>query len=311
LTPSRIAVPVAYGPAPSQVAELYLPVGTDPCPVVVMIHGGLWTVLYDRAHTLQLARDLADRGYAVWNIEYRRIGEDGGGWPGTFDDVATAIDALADLAAGRAPQGEMAVSVARDRLDLGRVITMGHSAGGHLALWAAARPGLPAGSPGSQPRVPVSAAISLAGITDLAAADGAALHAGFPDLGPNVVREAVLSDTFYLPTRLESLPQVAALCEGGVAAAFLGGHRADVPDRYELASPIARLPIGTRQLLVHGDQDGSVPVTQSRSYADAARVAGDAIDYLELAGVGHTEVLDVAGTVWASVVERLAVLASG
>jgi acetyl esterase/lipase len=305
---SRVAVHVEYGGAPSQAGELYLPAGTDSCPVVAVIHGGLWTVLYDRAHTLQLARDLVDRGYAAWNIEYRRIGEEGGGWPGTLDDVAAAIDALADMAAGRAPYGDGAISVARDRLDLGRVIAIGHSAGGHLALWAAARPGLPARSPGSRPRVSLSAAISLAGITDLHTADDEALHAGFPDLGPDAVRRAIMSDTYYLPTHLESLPQVAALCEAGVTAAFLGGHRADVPDRYELASPLARLPLGTRQLLVHGDQDGSVPVAQSRTYAQAARSAGDAVDYLELAGVGHTEVLDVSGPVWGSVVERLSTI---
>ncbi len=127
-----------YGPGPSQVAELHLP-QSRPCPVVVLVHGGFWRVPYGRPLMAPLARGLAARGFAAWNIGYRRVGERGGGWPGTFADAAAAVDALADLAREHG-------------LDLDRVASVGHSAGGHLALWTAARPGLPDGAPGAPSR---------------------------------------------------------------------------------------------------------------------------------------------------------------
>src|ERR1700722_3226438 len=147
-----------YGPAPDQVAELFLPKRKGPIRTIVLIHGGCWladipgTVLMD-----YLAEDLRKRGFAVWNIDYRRIGEDGGGYPGTFLDVAKAMDTLRPIA----PAYKLALS---------RLVVIGHSAGGHLAVWAAARPHLPHNSVlyESNP-LPISAVISLAGIDDLAA----------------------------------------------------------------------------------------------------------------------------------------------
>lgn len=138
-----------YGPRRPQHADLYIPPGDGPHPVAVTIHGGYWRAQYGRFFTRGIAADLARRGIAAWNIEYRRIGRwQGGGWTATFDDVAAAIDHLADL---RDP-----------RLDLGRgVAAVGHSAGGHLALWAAAREG---------PRVAVSRVVAQAPVCDLAAA---------------------------------------------------------------------------------------------------------------------------------------------
>src|SRR5579862_1084835 len=126
---------VHYGPAPSQVAELFLPKGKGPHPVVVLLHGGCFLAeLGGFPQTSALAADLARRGYAVWNVEYRKLGEPGAGYPGTFQDVATAVDRLR----AEAP---------RHDLDLKRVIAVGHSAGGHLALWAASRTKIPASSP--------------------------------------------------------------------------------------------------------------------------------------------------------------------
>ena len=122
--PSRGFIPIAYGPDPSQFGELYLPDAAGPNPVVVTIHGGFWRSMYNLGEIQDVAAALPDEGYAVWNIEYRRIGQPGGGYPGTLQDVARAIDYLRVLA----PQYG---------LDLERVITLGHSAGGHLALWAA------------------------------------------------------------------------------------------------------------------------------------------------------------------------------
>jgi len=139
-----------------QVADLHLPRGGGPHPVLVTIHGGSWSVGYGRIVMRALAADAARRGYAAWNIEYRRIGRDqGGGWPVTFEDVAAAVDHLARLDAP---------------LDLDRVAITGHSAGGQLALWAAGRAGLAPTDPGAGPRIEPVAAVSAAGMNDLGGA---------------------------------------------------------------------------------------------------------------------------------------------
>ena len=143
-----------YGEDPSQVAELHLPRGGGPHPVAVVLHGGHWQTRYGRLITRPLALDLASRGWAAWNLEYRRLGAGrggGGGWPMTFADIADGIDALAGV----------------PDLDLSRVVLLGHSAGGQLALWAAARQGLAAGAVGSGPRVAASRVVALAPVTDL------------------------------------------------------------------------------------------------------------------------------------------------
>jgi dipeptidyl aminopeptidase/acylaminoacyl peptidase len=132
---------ITYGEHPSQVSELFSPAGDGPHPVAVLIHGGFWRQRYGAGLQWGIARDLADRGWAVWNVEYRRLGGDGG-WRATLDDVADAIDALPD----------------RPELDRDRVVAIGHSAGGQLAVWAAARP---------DPRVPLTGAVSQAGALDL------------------------------------------------------------------------------------------------------------------------------------------------
>lgn len=117
-------VPVAYGDLPSQRGELRLPDGAPRAPLVLLLHGGCWEAAVDRAHLSRFAEALRARGVASWNIEYRRVGEDGGGWPGTFDDVRAALARVPSLA------GEFPV-------DPTRVILLGHSAGAHLALWYA------------------------------------------------------------------------------------------------------------------------------------------------------------------------------
>jgi len=130
---------IVYGDHPSQFAELSIPSDASGVPVVVVIHGGFWMRQYDLGLGRPLAEDLVTHGVAAYNIEYRRLGG-GGGWPTTGADVLAAVDALDD-----------------PRLDLSRVVTLGHSAGGHLAVWAAAR----------HPRI--TGAVSQAGVLDLAA----------------------------------------------------------------------------------------------------------------------------------------------
>ena len=215
---------IAYGDHPDQVGNLHLPAGVGgPWPCVVLLHGGFWRTGWDRTLMTPLAIDLATRGVAAWNVEYRRVGQEGGGWPGTFDDVAAAADHVAQL----------------DAVDAARVATCGHSAGGHLALWLAAREGLPAGAPGGRPRVQPLLAVAQAGVSDLE-------QAWRDDLGR------------------------------GAVAALLGGSPRELPDRYEAASPAASTPLGVPQLLVHGTADDIVPVSQSLLHGDrdpAAEVA--------------------------------------
>ena len=190
----------------------------------------------------------------MWNLEYRRIGwRSRGGWPATFEDVAAGIDALGE---------------AGERLDLDRVVAIGHSAGGHLALWAAARPGLPAGAPGAEPRVRVAGAVAQAGVVDLREAARAGLSRGAAEI-------------------------------------LLGGPPDRVPERYELVSPIERLPLGVPQLLVHGDADESVPPSMARRYAERAVDAGDRCELVELPGCGHFEHLDPASRAWRAVTRWL------
>jgi acetyl esterase/lipase len=169
-----------YGAGPSQVGDLHTPSAAEGWPVAVVLHGGFWRERYDRTLMEPLCADLAAWGWAAWNLEYRRVGG-GGGWPSTFDDVAAGIDHLAALGAP---------------LDLTRVITVGHSAGGHLALWAASR---------ERPGVAVTGAVGQAAVTDLAAAarlglsNGAAeaLLGGPPDQVPE--RYAATSPAQRLP----------------------------------------------------------------------------------------------------------------
>src|SRR4051794_19675864 len=208
---------IAYGDHPDQVGDLHLPVadgepgsGELGIPLAVLIHGGFWRLPWDRTLMTPLARDLAARGFAAWNIEYRRVGQEGGGWPGTLEDVAAAVDAVRGF----------------ESIDSDRVATVGHSAGGHLALWLAGRHRIRAGMPGADPLARPCAAVSQAGVADLVA--GARDRLG-----------------------------------GGACQALLGAEPAGATERYAAASPQALLPLGVPQFLVHGARDDIVPPEQS------------------------------------------------
>jgi acetyl esterase/lipase len=244
---------IPYGTHHSQSGDLWVPArATGALPLVVLIHGGFWRAVYTKTLMSRLARAVVARGWAAWNIEYRRLGTlgGGGGWPHTFDDVAAAVDHVRTLPG----------------VDAGRVVTCGHSAGGTLALWAAARGGCPDG--GAAAAVPVRAAISLAGVVDLAAAQADGVGSG-------------------------------------AVAALLGGAEARYPDRYRQASPAALLPLGVPQVLIHGLADTVVPPSQSERYVERARRAGDAARYVPLPGVGHREVIDPHGPAWDEITSTL------
>ena len=260
----------SYGSDRSQRADLYLPAaagrrsgrasgpgpGSGPHPVIVLIHGGSWTARYGRAVMRGLAGDLRRRGWAVWNIEYRRVG-DGGGWPATFDDVAAAIDHLPELDAP---------------LDLERVTVLGHSAGGHLALWAAGREHLPAGASGhivGAPRVRLERVVAQAGVCDLADA-----HRRWG---------------------------------GGAVRALMGGSPEELPERYAVGDPMRLLPLSVPALLVHGTLDDTVSVKLSRNYERAARAAGGQVELVEVPGEAgrHRAHIDPRGLAWAEVTRRL------
>jgi acetyl esterase/lipase len=197
---------IAYGDGEWQFGELWLP-PDRPAAIVVLVHGGFWRKIYGLDLMDPLAADLVRRGVAAWNIEYRRVGHDGGGWPGTLTDAAAAIDLVRAIGTDH-------------RLDVDGVSVVGHSAGGHLALWLGSRALLPAGAPGSDPRVTPARAVGLAPVADLAGAE----------------RDGV---------------------GNGAVGDFLGGGPADVPDRYALATPA--IADGVDVTVVRGSADEDVP----------------------------------------------------
>ncbi|MGX1681304.1 alpha/beta hydrolase [Streptomyces althioticus] len=259
----------AYGDDPDHVIDFWTPRGgSGPAPVVVVLHGGAWRAPYDRRHVSPFAAFLAHRGFAVASVEYRRgaAGADGGDpvagrWPDTFDDVAAAIDALPALIREHLPAG-----------DPRRIVLTGHSAGGHLALWAAARHVLPAGSPWrTDAPAPLRGVVALAPIADLEVAD---------KLG---------------------------VC-GGATRELLGGDD-HFAERRPHADPALLLPTGIATTLVQGRADIDVPHAVAESYADAAAKAGEVVGVTLLPDVGHFPLIDPAADACAVVAEEIAQLA--
>jgi len=236
---------ITYGEAPEQFGELRLPSGPGTHPVVVLIHGGCWRAEYDITHVAPLATALSDAGFAVWAIEYRRVGSPGGGWPGTFLDVGAAIDHLRTLATIHP-------------LDLSRVVVAGHSAGGQLALWSAARGVLPPASAVavSAPLLP-RGVVSIAGITDL--------------------------QMYAAPTGC-----------GSAVVPLLGGTVEEVADRYAQASPVQVVPSVPVQLIV-GTADTIVPRAQADALL---RAAGTRATLRTVEGAGHFDLIAPDREAW-------------
>ena len=249
---------IAYGSDPNQFADLRLNESKSRIPVVVVIHGGCWGEYADVTYTASLASALAREGWATWNLEYRRVHQEGGGWPGTFLDAAHGIDALRE-AARKYP------------LDLARVVAIGHSAGGQLALWAAARPRLPKDSAvSSADPLRLRGAVSIGGIVDMRAfaADPA---------GP---------------------------C-GGRQIRVMGGGPEQYPDRYALVSPAERLPLGVPQALIWGEHDTVAPASLFTAYATKAKAAGDRVTSVTVAGAGHHDLMSPQLPAYAAIVREI------
>lgn len=247
---------IQYGPdVRDNVADLRLPAeGDGPFPVAVFVHGGFFRERWERDTIEPLAIDLARRGFATWNVEYRRYGPFGGGFPTTCDDLAASIDHLAELAETQP-------------LDLDRVVLVGHSAGGQLVLWAAKRGGVD-----RPPRVQPNLIVALAPLGDVVEA----ARRGVGDTGNGV-------------------------------ADFLGAAPEAEPERYAAASPLEVLPLGIDQLVVQGRLDNTPDLVDlSHRYVEAARAAGDEVEFLELDDADHFDLIVPSSAAWAAVLERFA-----
>lgn len=248
---------IAYGPGPQQFGELWLPETPGPHPLVVLIHGGCWTKSIAGLDIMNpAAEDLRKRGLAVWNIEYRGVDEAGGGYPGTYEDVSAALDRVGAFAE-------------EAELKLDKVLVAGHSAGGHLALWAAGRRKIASGPLALRRGLPVDTVVAIGAIPNLETDTTTACGAE--------------------PT------------EKMVGPARLGG-------RYVDTSPAHMLPLRTRQIVVVGAEDTTTPPAISRAYYDKARAAGDRVEFRLLPDAGHAEEIAPGTPGWdpiARLIEKL------
>ncbi len=258
VAPGAIRIP--YGSDSLQFGELRLPPGVARPPVAIVVHGGCWVSQLGNfpPHMVAInnirlvAAALTEAGIATWNIEYRRLGHAGGGWPGTYQDVAAGADALRTIAR-------------QYPLDLTRVITVGHSSGGHLALWLAGRANIPPTSElFNKDPLRVTGAVNLDGPGDLG---------------------AMLADQ-------------QAICNRPVITELMGGSPAERPDRYRAASPIQLLPFGARIHAFTGSSFGE----QSSAFNAAAKQAGDTFESTVIPGAGHFVFIDPQSAVWPQVV---------
>jgi acetyl esterase/lipase len=234
---------IFYGDNPLQFGELRMPDGEGPFPVVIVIHGGCWLAEYDLGYMSAFAEAITQIGAATWSIEYRRVGDEGGGWPGTFQDVADAADYLHEIAS-------------EHNLDIDQVAAVGHSAGGHLALWLAGRKWLGGDDPlrGEGP-LALNGIVTLAGIADL--------------------------ESYSSPEGC-----------GAAVAGLVGDDPTEYADRLKRASPINLVPFGIDVAMVVGALDQIVPMSQANDFAAAASRMGDIVEVLEIPSTGHFELVD-------------------
>ncbi len=234
IAPGTVRLPDRYGATSRQRGEWWVPPTEGLLPTVVLVHGGYWRPDYDLTLENALAADLASRGYLVWNVDYAPSSDP---WPATLTDAAAAYD-------------HTFRGLRADRVDRERVAVVGHSAGGHLALWLASRDRLPPGAPGAGEHVRPALAVPQAPVAALVRASALGLG-------------------------------------GGAVDALLGGTPSQVAERYAVADPTALAPSGVRTVLVHGVADDIVPLSQSEDYLAVAqdctleRVPGGHFEHLD------------------------------
>jgi acetyl esterase/lipase len=247
---------ISYGADENQFGDLRVPPGPGPHPLAILIHGGCWKADFATLRDLApMADALKAEGIATWNIEYRRLSQPGSGWPGTYLDVGKGVDYVRTIATEK-------------NLDLRNVIVLGHSAGGHLAMWVAARSRLPLSSP-----IYVKDPLLIRGVIDLA---------GTGDM------EA------YIQVEQQA-------CGAAVVEEMLGGKPVDVPQHYIQVSAIRLLPLGIPQVLIWGRQDDYVPIGIGEKYIQAAKQAGDHARLVSFPDAGHFEIVSPLSATWPAV----------
>lgn len=261
-----------YGKSPLQFGELRLPSGTGPSPVAILVHGGCWAAklgnLPETVTSFELLRPiaaaLATAGIATWNVEYRRLGNEGGGWPGTYLDLSRATDYLRELAP-------------RYHLDLKHAIAVGHSSGGQLALWLAARSKLPKSSMlYTDSPLPLNGVVSVDGPPDLEA--------------DRAIEQSV--------------------CGGPVITQFIGGTPAEFPSRYREGSASGLLPIRARQEILVAGKHGEEWIALFKQYVAAAEKAGDPVRMVTMEGAGHFDGINPQAPAWQMVMASIQSLVS-
>jgi acetyl esterase/lipase len=253
---------IAYGPTADNVIEVWESRSPAPSVHLVVIHGGFWRAAYTRRHIRRFCTALAREGNKVYSIEYSRSDSVRAGWPRTFQDVASAVDFCAADATAANPRN--------------RVVLLGHSAGGHLALWAASRHRVQGGVPGLARHEPPLCAgvIALAGVCDLGMASRMAL-------GNRAVDH------------------------------LIGGDQQSNPERFAVADPVRLVPTGIPSILVHSGTDTTVPLAVSRSYAARASAAGDLSELWELRRTGHLELISPHSGGWPRILSAITMLTEG
>lgn len=230
-----------YGTDVFQEGDLYIP-NKKPLAILCLYHGGFWLMPYGREQLTPIAIDLARKGFIVWNVEYRRIGAVGGGWHGTFDDVISSINHLKTLCRKY------------HHFDLTKVVVIGHSAGGQLAIWS-----------GKQ-------------------YENRSFTADMLQIRPNQI--IGLAPVVNLEKAFKN-----KLGNNSVFQ-LLGGSPKDVPERYACTDPMRMVPLNTPQLLIHGSLDDELPIEWTRDYVRSTQVAGSDIEYIEINDGGHMDFVD-------------------
>jgi acetyl esterase/lipase len=260
-TPPKADRRLAYGDLPLQFGDLWIPNFGQPVPgrafpLLVFLHGGWWKSAYDLSYASFLCQAMKARGVAVWSLEYRRVGDAGGGWPGTMQDVAAGMDYVKKLAESFP-------------LDTTRVVAAGHSAGGQLAFWLAARHHIPHNSvlATPAPNIALKGVVALAGAVDLRLTIDLGGFFSFSNGGPAV-------------------------------RALMGGSPRDVPERYAAADPGELLPLGVPQMLVQGSDDDQIPAALPTRWQHNAQRQGDHVTVRIVPRADHFDIVDPESNAW-------------